>query len=478
MNRFLALAALALLPAACAPKVAPREAFPAPLEPRDFAIPTPSEAKLSNGLRVVLLENHEVPLVYVRIALVPGGWTDPEGKEGLAEVTLDMMNEGAGAYDAAGLSLALKRLGSSLGAGADDDGAALSIRTLSRNLAPTLDLLATVALQPTFPEADWALMRKNRVADLEKRRTNPERIAARVFDRVLFGDSYRGRAPTESSYAQMGTADMRGWWSRYVAPENAIVLVGGDTTLAEVVPLLEARFGAWKGQGAAVTPPDPAPAPPVAAIHLVDKPGAAQSIVRYGGYVAQPTDADWFALLLANQVMGGQFTSRINMNLREQKGWTYGARTSLGYDLAGGRWWASAGVHSDKTVPAIQELFKEIQEATGARPFAGAEVDDARAAIVYSWPLRFESPDYLLAQTENVWRYGLPSDWIAGYPDRLRAVSLDETSTAWTSQIAKESLTMVVVGDAALISGGLEGLGLPIVRRDADGNIIATPGRE
>lgn len=477
MTRILALAALALLPA-CAPKVAPRDAFPAPLEPRDFQVPTPSEAKLSNGLRVVLLENHEVPLVYVRIALVPGGWTDPVGKEGLAEVTLDMMNEGAGPYDAAGLSLALKKLGSSLGAGADDDGAAISIRSLSRNLAPTLDLLATVTLQPTFPEADWALMRKNRVADIEKRRTNPERIAARVFDRVLFGEAYRGRAPTESSYAQTTPADMRAWWSQNVVPDNAIVLVGGDTTLAEIVPLLEARFGAWKGTGAAVTPPDPAPAPPQTAIHLVDKPGAAQSVLRYGGYVAQPTDPDWFALLLANQVMGGQFTSRINMNLREQKGWTYGARTSLGYDHAGGRWWASAGVHSDKTVPALQELLKEIQDATGPRPFAGAEVDDARAAIVYSWPLRFESPDYLLAQTENVWRYGLPKDWISAYPDRLRAVALDETSTAWASQVAKESLTMVVVGDAALIAGDLASLGLPIVRRDADGNIIDTPGRE
>jgi predicted Zn-dependent peptidase len=432
---------------------------------------------------VLVGESHEVPLAWVRIGFRAGSLTDPPGKEGLAAVTLDMMNEGAGTYDAPGLSTALNRLGSDLGTSAGDDGASVWISSTTANLDATLDLLGAVLLHPTFPAADWELMRRQRTADLDRRRKDPDWVAGHLFDHLLFGDSYRGRVATKASYAAITPADMRTWWADHFAPDDAVLLAGGDVSLAPLLPKLEARFaaGGWAphapGTGAPVgTPvkvaaPSPQPAG-LAPIHLVDRPGAAQSVLRVGGAMSRPQDPDWFPLVLANQVVGGQFTSRINMNLREQKGYTYGARATVTYDLAGGRFVASTGVHSDKTAPALTELLAELEAPKGARPLTAAELDDARASIVNGFPLRFESPDYLLGQEEAIWRYGLPSDWVAGYLGRLGNTTLEQASTAWTTHFAAPPI-IVVVGDAAVIHDGLAALGHPIILHDPDGNVLA-----
>ncbi|MDP2308817.1 MAG: pitrilysin family protein [Pseudomonadota bacterium] len=474
---------LLLALSACGPKVLPAasvparsEGVPAPLAARSFTLPKTTQATLSNGLTVVVAENHEVPLAWVRIAFRPGGLADPPGKEGLAAVTLDMMNEGAGEYDAVGLSSALLRLGSELGSGASDDGSSVYASGLTSNLDPTLDLLSTVLLDPTFPETEWALVKKQRIANLDTQRKDPEWIAGRVFNRVIFGETYRGRAATKASYEGMTTADMREWWAANLTPDRAVVFAGGDVTLEQLVPKLEARLEGWKASAAApsVSLKVAAPSAPTgpAPIHFVDRPGAPQSMLRVGGYLSSPSDAQWFSLLLANQVVGGQFTARINMNLREAKGWTYGANSGLGYDLAGGRFVASAGVRADVTGPALTELLGEIAGPGAVRPLTAAELDDGRASIVQAWPLRFESPDYLLAQAEAVWRYGLPADWVEGYVGRLGAVTLDTASTAWTGAIDPARLVIVVVGDGATVREGLAALGRPIIEHDPEGTVL------
>ncbi len=456
----------------------PRDAIPAPLLSRPFEAPKTTSATLSNGLRVVVAEDHEVPLAWVRIGFRDGALADPTGREGLAAVTLDMLNEGAGSYDAPGLSAALMRLGSDLGTTAGDDGASVWVSGLSRNLDPTLDLLAAVLLSPAFPQAEWELLRRQRTADIERKRKDPEWVAGHVFDRILFGDRYRGRTPTKESYAAITTDEMRAWWAANLRPDRAVLLAGGDVALDTLVPKLEARLGAWTASalGAGATADVPLPAGETGApIHFVDRPGAAQSILRVGGYVSDPGSPDWFPLILGNQVVGGQFTARINMNLREAKGYTYGARSGLSYDLAGGRFVASAGVHTEKTGLALVELLSEIAGPAGPRPLTGVELEDARASIVYAWPLRFESPDYLLNQEEAVWRYGLPADWIAGYVERLRGVGLEAAGAAWTGRIDPARLTIVVVGDGAKVREGLRALGRPILEHDVDGAPIAAP---
>ena len=207
-------------------------------------------------------------------------------------------------------------------------------------------------------------------------------------------------------------------------------------------------------------------------IHFVDRPGAAQSVIRVGGYLLPPTDPDWFGFLLANQAVGGQFTARLNMNLREAKGWTYGARSGISYDLAGGRFAASAGIVTAHTAEALQETLAELAGPGGARPLTDAEIADARSSIVLGWPLRFESPDYLLGQQEAVWRYGLPADWVTAYVPKLEAVTPASAAKAWNSRVDPSKLVIVVVGDGAVVRESLAKI-RPIVEHDADGRVIA-----
>jgi zinc protease len=468
------LVSLALL-VGCAPRALDRSIAPSPLPTPDFAPPAPARATLSNGVQVVVSENHEVPLVGVRIAFVPGGFTDPAGKEGLAASTMDMLNEGAGAYDAAGLASALEKLGMSLSTGAGSDGASVAVGGLKRNLGPGLDLLKTVLREPTFPAGDWELLKKQQIAGIAKRRKDPESIASRVFERALFGDAYTGRAATEASLEAITLDDMRAWWVANVQPQNAIVFVGGDTTLAEIVPLLEARLGDWKPTGAPVARPTPQAGTGTAAIHFVDRPGAAQSIVRVGGYVGKPQDPDWFDMIVANTAVGGQFTARLNMNLREEKGWTYGARSSLSFDLAGGRLVAGAGIHTEHTVAGLQETWRELAEASTQRPLTEAEIAYGRDALAYGRPLRYESADFLLDQEETIWRYQLPADWTTAWTQRVRGVTQQQAQQAWRARIDTKALVTVVVGDAAVVREPLRALGLPLIEHDADGNVLSAP---
>jgi zinc protease len=465
-----------LLALGCAPKIDPTVA-PAPLPARAFVAPEPVVATLSNGLKVVLVENHEVPLVYGRIAWLSGGWMDPAGQEGLAAVTLDMMDEGAAGKDAAALARTLQSLGAGLSTSAGDDGASLAFSALRRNLGATLDVVADVLFRPDFPQADWELMKKRRVAALARARKDPDAIAAKVYDRVLFGDDYRGRYPGESSYGTITPEGMRAWWKQHLVPEAAVLLVGGDTTMSELLPLLEARLGAWKPAGTTPARPQVAAKPLVRAIHFVDRPEAAQSIVRVGGYVARPSDAHWFPLTLANMAVGGQFTARLNMNLREDKGWTYGANSGIQFDHAGGRFTARAGIHTDKTLPAVREFWKEIADAAGPRPVTPTELANGRDSLVLGRPLQFESPDWRLGQEESTWRYQLPADWVPAWTSRVQAVTLEQAQNAW-KQLAAAPLVTLVVGDGARVREDLKGLAkearIPFIEHDVEGKVLST----
>jgi len=467
-----------LLAMGCFPKPAPpvpeyRKVTPGPLAPRAFQAPTISEGTLSNGVQVIVVENHEVPLVWVQLSVDRGGFTDPQDKPGLASVTMDMLNEGAGELDAAGLSRAAKALASSLSSSASNDTATLSIKSLTKNLPQTLDLMTQVLRTPNFAEADWALMKKKRLADLSAARNNPHKIHSRVWRRQFYGEGYIGRLRTEAAYESISTADMRAWYTANLAPGIARIYVGGDTTLEEVTPLLEARFGDWEGTAAPAVAPEAIPERAEANhIVLVDKPGAPQSVVKVGQRVHTRTTEDYFPAMLANTCYGGMFIARLNMNLREDKGWTYGARSRLSHSLVDSVWSAGAAVKTDTTADSVSEILRELQESQAERPFSDEELQAMRGGLLGKWPLSFESPNYLLGKVRDIWIYDLPSDWVTSYPDRVRSVSLDATQAAWKRWIDPERLTIVIVGDAATIRPGLEALGLPIQEVDADGEPV------
>ncbi len=463
-----------LLALACAPKVPPHRLItPEPLAPRAFQAPATATGTLSNGLQVIVVENHEVPLVWVNLYADRGNYVDPADKPGLAAVTMDMLNEGAGTYDAAGLSKAASALASSLSTSAYDDVSMVSIRSLVKNLGPTLDLMATVLRNPTFPEADWELMRKRRLADLAAARNNPRSIHSRVWDRLMYGNAYKGHIRTEEAYGSITTADMRAWHAAHLSPATTRIYVGGDTTLAEVMPLLEARLGDWAATSGPLTPPSPMPERADAThIVLVDKPGAPQSVVKVGQRVSTRKAEDFFPAMMANTCYGGMFIARLNMNLREDKGWTYGARSSIRHSLLDGVWSAGAAVKTDTTADSVSEILRELKESQGDNPFTQAELDGMRGGLLGKRPLRFESSHYLLGQTRDIWIYDLPKDWVTSYPEHIRGVSLESAQTAWGKWIDPKKLTILVVGDAKTIRPGLEALGLPISQVNADGDPV------
>ena len=472
---------IALLLLACGPKstapaapAAPatdfRSAMPAPLPARPFVMPAPAKATLSNGIPVVVVENHETPLVYARIVFRAGAASD--ASPGLAYVTLDMMNEGAADMSAEELSAALKKLATNLGAAARIDSSEVGMSCLKSNLAPSLALMAAVVKEPTFPKSEWSIVQQQHLQDLETARDNPNSVADRVFDSVTWSGGYLGNLPTKKDYEAIGVGDMKKWYDRFLAPQNALLLVGGDTTLAEIQPLLEEHFGTWKKTGAAPAKPDAAlrHVETGTTVYLVDRPGAAQSVLQVGVFVGDRSDREaYYAKKIADVAIAGMFTSRVNLNLREDKGYTYGAGGSTMYDMVDGRWEASTGVRTDATVPALKELLSEVGAPHADRPFTQAELEAARGYWLGTYPLRFESPDFFLAEAAEQWLYGLPEDWITAMPAGVQAVSVDAMNEVWKDRVRANQVTVVVVGDKAAIGTDLAALGYPVIDVDPDG---------
>jgi zinc protease len=451
-----------------------RSAQPAPLAPRAFQLPEAQTATLSNGIAVSVVENHEMPLVNVRIAFDQGGWTDDASLTGLASVTLDMLNEGAGEYDAAGISKAAKALAANIGCGAGNDSASVSLDVLVGNLEPAMDLLATVMLEPTFEADDWEIMMMDRIAGLASARNNPRSIAGRVAGRLQYGDAYKGMLKSEEAYEAMTTDQMKDWWATHLTPGNARIYVGGDITLETVTPMLEARFGQWTGDASSDEKPTTvADNVSETTIFLVDKPGAPQSVLNvFRRLDIQPTSDAWFDTYMANMMFGGMFSARLNLNLREDKGWTYGARAGIRSDYTRGLWVASTSVKTDTTADSISEILREVSEAKTTRPFSEDELVNATGYLLGSRPVRYENAGTLLGELQSNWLYGLPDDWITTYADNIRAVTLEGAQAAWNAHIKSAEISILVVGDKATILEALQGLDLPIVNLDSNGETL------
>ena len=238
------------------------------------------------------------------------------------------------------------------------------------------------------------------------------------------------------------------------------------------MPMLEARFAAWSGEGSTAEKPSATEANVTeTTIFLVDKPGAPQSVLNvFRRLDIERGHAEWFDLYMANMMYGGMFSSRLNLNLREDKGWTYGARASTGSDYTKGMWRASTSVKTDTTADSISEILREVNEAQDSRPFTAEELSASSGYLLGSRPVRYENAGTLLGELQSNWLYGLPEDWITAYADNVRAVTLEGAQAAWNKHIVPQELSILVVGDKATIYEGLQALNLPIIHLDSDGN--------
>ncbi len=471
-----------LLTAAHARPAQPTEArtVPGPLPTAPFVLPSTTSVTLSNGIVLTFVENDEVPTFDLRAVVAIGTAADPAGAEGMTEVAFGLLDDGtthAGtALDAAGIARRAKLLGGSVGVGAGRDGASVSVSGLSRSMGPLVDLWASVLLHPTYRDDVWELERAHRIAEYGADLDRPNRMADRAIAHLAWGEGYAAREATPETLTKLTTADLHAWHARIVQPGTLRLFASGDVDPSALVAQLEAAFAGWS---ASEPPPVVPAAKPVPAaggrIYLIDKPGAAQSVLSTVQVLSRPTEPDWHALLLANTALGGAFTARINLNLREDKGYTYGARCGLGFGAGPAVWSCSANVATDVTAPALTELRREIVEALGPRPLDDKEITFFRDYRTRSFKGSFERPGTILDELATEWLTGLPSDWLSRYVPALQSVTADSANQALRGRVALDAIAWVVVGDAAKIRPSLEAIGLPIVLTGRDGRPVESP---
>lgn len=415
--------------------------------------PTILKRTLSNGLAVWVVEMHEVPVVDVALVVTSGSGADPAGAFGVASFTAAMLDEGAGSRSALELADAVEFLGASLSISSSWDASTVRLHALASKLNDALPLLADVSLRPTFPAIEMERLRKERLTSLLQTRDNPASLVGIAFARLVFGQTHRYGTPmlgTDATNTAMTVSDLKTFYAAHYQPGNAHLIVTGDVAAADLLPMLEKTFGGWKGPAGPPKPTlAPPPAPAARRVFLVDKPGAAQSQIRIGGVGVSRNTPDYHVIDVMNTILGGSFSSRLNLNLREDKGYTYGASSLFDMRSAAGPFLAGAGVQTDKTVESLQEIFKELE---GMRaPVPADELARAKSLQALSFPAAFETTGQISSQLAELVVYGLPESELSEYVPKIQAVTAADVERAAKQRLTTDRFVVVVVGDLAAI---------------------------
>ena len=429
-------------------------------DPR-FKLPQLQRRKLSNGLEVLIVEQHEVPVVNMNLVLRTGSAADPQDRAGLASLTSALIDEGTKTRSSQEISNQLAAIGARLSTGSDFDNSSMNLLTLSKHLDRALEIYSDVVTNPAFPENELELQRKSRLATLMQRRDNANAIAGIVYASLLYGRNHPYGHPTmgdEQSVRAATNDDIRRFYETYYRPNNAALIVAGDVTPATLMPKLERAFANWKrGEVPAINIETP-PSREKATVYIVDKPGAAQSVLMIG-QVGQPRSTpDYFPLTVMNTMLGGQFTSRVNMNLREEKGYTYGARTAFDYRRSAGPFMATAGVQTAVTKESVYEFLKELRGIRGERPVTPAELEFSKQAIIRGFPRGFETPEQIANRLTDIVLYNLPDDYFNNYIANVRAVKLEDLNRVANRYLDPSRMAILIVGDRKVIEPGLRSL--------------------
>jgi len=449
---------------------------PALQPPPALRLPAVQTTMLPNGLTLVVVEMHKVPVVDVQLLVDAGAARDPSAAPGLATFTATMLQQGAGARSALDVADEAAFLGAQLGTGASFDGATASIHVPKRRLEAALDLLADVVLRPVFADSEIARQRELRAAQLVQQRDEPVAVANIAFPAIVYGREHPYGHPlngTDSATARLARERVAEFYQTYYRPNDARLLIVGDVTLAEARRLAAARFGGWERGDVPAFPSPPAP-PPAATrtVYLIDKPGAAQSVVRIGHAGPVRTTPDWFALEVLNTIVGGAFTSRLNQNLRETHGYTYGAFSQFAPRRLSGAFVALASVVTAKTDSSLIEFLKElrrIRDETVAPP----ELAKAKAYLTLGLPGDFETTGGAAARFRELLSFGLPLDYYDHYVDRINAITAADVQRVARQYIDPDHFDIVVVGDKSQIEAGIKALNEgPIAYRDLWGQEI------
>jgi zinc protease len=439
-----------------------------------LALPIPATFKLANGLTVLLVEQHQLPIVSAHLVVLSGSDANPIDKPGVASFTAQMLPEGTERRSSTQLADDAAQIGSAVHEFSVSDESVVSIRTLKPNVENALDLLSDVTLHPKFDRAEIERIRKNRETDILQIQDDPAQLAIGVLLKAIYGPNHPYGYREEGTLAVnkvISRDDMMKVWQHGYAPGNSALVVTGDLTQGEARHLAEKYFGDWKGTSEKHEPP-PVSVKTTRAISIVDKPGAAQTFVLVAGLGVPRSTPDYVPLEVMNNVLGGLFSSRINSNLREEHGYTYGGFSFFMYRRGPGLFAAGGGIRTDATAPAIQELFKELERIRSAPP-TSEELTLSKGSFAHSLAGLFESSEQTANTVGEMFTYDLPLDYYQHLPAKIDAVTSDEVEHVAEKYIHPETSVVIGAGDRAKIEDSLKKLSLgPVEVRDYEGNLV------
>ena len=428
-----------------------RRQAPSPLQPHPITIPAAREVVLPNGLTVVVVEDNRLPLVSYRLAFRVGGAFDPPGLPGLIDLLAGLLPEGTESRTSREIAEEVARMGASVSAGANSDYTIVAASALSQFNDRILDLMADVVLNPSFPENEVELARQNTKESLRQQRAQPAFLASETVSRVMFGDHpYSIVAPTPESIDRSSREEFVNFHKSKLVPNNAVFIIVGDVRHDDILRRIESLFSTWERGEELVTN---FPAPPIRTkrtAYLIDRPGSAQSNIVIANSGITRTSPDYFPLLLMHTVLGANASSRLFMNLREEKGYTYGAYTNLDARRTAGTFRATAEVRTPVTGDSLKEFFYELNRIRNER-VSDKEIADAKAYLTGVFPIRLETQEGLTDQLVQIKMLRLPDDYLQVYRDRVQAITIEEIQRVALKYVKPDEAALIVVGDGSAV---------------------------
>ena len=456
-----------------AKRAAQAAALPKPGPDPKLVLPAIEKTKLSNGLDVWMVRQDELPIVSMNMVFKTGSVNEPEDRYGVSGMTSSLLTTGTETLTAEQLSNELRNIGvNNIGSSAGFDSTTVSIQSLTKHLDRALELYADVIQRPAFPARELESLRGRALIGLRQLRTSPAAISGNVYNKVLFGDHPYGRSPSEASIKAVTRDDLVKYYQSTYRPNNATLIVVGDIDSAALKTKLEKAFANWKPSEVKMRSLSTAKPLDKTAIYIVDRPGSAQSTVAIGHAGLDRNNRDYFPVMIMNSILGGGFTSRINMNLREDKGYTYGARSNFSFRRGAGPFSASSDIRTADTRAAVVEFMKELNDIRSGRPVTQAELDYNKQSVIRRYPAGFETVGAISGQLSNLVTYGLPDSYFNDYIGKVNSITLADVNRVAKQYLDPSKMAIVIVGDRSVIEGGLRDLGYPVYLLDTEGNPV------
>jgi zinc protease len=449
--------------------------LPKPGPDPKLSLPAIEKTKLSNGLEVWFVRQTELPIVSMNLVTKSGATFEPEGKNGIAALTAALLDDGTKTRSAVEIVNNLQSIGAFVNSYSGWDSTNVTLQTLTKNLDQALDIYADIITDPAFPADEFENLRKRALVALLQQKSNPEAVGDAVFNRVLYGNHPYGNplSGNENSINSLKRDDIIKFYESIYRPNNSTLIVVGDVSKTTLLPKLEKAFAGWKNADVAKTELPVINPPSKTGIYLVDRPGAPQSVVSIGQPGLARDNPDFYAVQVMNSILGGGGSGRLYKNLRETKGYTYGAYSQFAFRRGSGPFEAAANVQTAVTKESVEEFIKEISGIRGEIPVTPAELEFNKQSLIRRYPLAFETVGQISNQLSNLVIYGLPDSYFNDYISRINAVTIEDVNRAAKKYLDPAKMAIVIVGDRKKIEPKLKELGYPLTLLDTDGNVIS-----